>query len=72
MQSIKGSGILIVDDIPENIMYLEALLVSFKSQILKAYSGREAIELIEGKNIAVALIDINMPKMDGIELARRI
>ena len=60
---------LIVDDLEENVLVLESLLVRPGLQILTARSGREALELLLVHDVALALIDVQMPEMDGFELA---
>jgi two-component system sensor histidine kinase/response regulator len=60
---------LIVDDLDENILALEALLRSDEVHVLKAHSGREALELLLQHDVALALLDVQMPEMDGFELA---
>jgi signal transduction histidine kinase len=60
---------LIVDDLEENLIALEALLRSDAVRILTARSGPEALELLLQHEVALALIDVHMPGMDGFELA---
>jgi signal transduction histidine kinase len=60
---------LIVDDLEENLLVLESLLVRQGLEILKARSGREGLELLLVHDVALALIDVQMPEMDGFELA---
>ncbi|MFO0675261.1 MAG: hybrid sensor histidine kinase/response regulator [Polyangiaceae bacterium] len=60
---------LIVDDLPENLLALEALLEDPSVEILKAASGREALEILLDNDVALALVDVQMPEMDGFELA---
>lgn len=60
---------LIVDDLEENLLSLEALLKRDDVVILKARSGPEALELLLTHDAAVALLDVQMPGMDGFELA---
>jgi signal transduction histidine kinase len=60
---------LLVDDIEENLIALEALLERDDLEILKARSARAALELLLVHDIALALIDVHMPDMDGFELA---
>jgi two-component system sensor histidine kinase/response regulator len=61
--------ILIVDDVPENLVALEALLRREGLEILKARSGSEALELLLVHEVALALLDVQMPELDGLELA---
>jgi len=60
---------LIVDDLEENLVALEALLRRDGLGFLRARSGEEALELLLKHEIALALLDVQMPGMDGFELA---
>jgi signal transduction histidine kinase len=60
---------LIVDDLDENLLALAALLQSEEVQVLQARSGMEALELLLQHEVALALVDVQMPEMDGFELA---
>lgn len=60
---------LLVDDIEENLVALEALLRRDGLTTLKARSGAEALELLLLHDVALALIDVQMPSMNGFELA---
>ncbi|HEY1811835.1 MAG TPA: response regulator [Kofleriaceae bacterium] len=61
--------ILIVDDTPENVTALEALLRQPGVELLKASSGAAALELLLVHDVSLALVDVQMPEMDGFELA---
>lgn len=62
-------NILIVDDRPENLLTLEGILENDELTILKANSGNEALSLMLDHNIALVLMDVQMPGMDGFEVA---
>ncbi len=68
----NNAKILIVDDQPENLVALEALLSGFDQQIIRAGSGREALKLLLDNEVALILLDIQMPDMDGFETAAMI
>ena len=61
--------VLAVDDIPENLAALEALQDGDSIELVQARSGSEALELLLKRDFAVALLDVQMPGMDGFELA---
>jgi signal transduction histidine kinase len=60
---------LLVDDLEENLLSLEALLRRDGLVLLKARSGDEALELLLRNDIALALVDVQMPGLNGFELA---
>ncbi|CAN5709274.1 hybrid sensor histidine kinase/response regulator [soil metagenome] len=60
---------LIVDDRDENLLALAALLKRDDVEVLQAKSGPEALELLLVNDVALALLDVQMPDMDGFELA---
>ena len=60
---------LLVDDLEENLLSLEALLRRDGLVLLKARSGDEALELLLEHDVALALVDVQMPGLSGLELA---
>src|SRR5580692_3636646 len=66
---INAIKILLVDDTPENLTALEALLRQTGVEILRASSGAAALELLLVHDVSLALLDVQMPEMDGFELA---
>ena len=65
----EPSKILIVDDLPENLQALEALLRHEQRAIYQAGSGEQALALLLEHEFALAILDVQMPGMDGFELA---
>lgn len=62
-------NILVVDDVPQNLVAISALLERPGLNIIHARSGHEALEVLLVEEVALALIDVQMPGMDGFELA---
>src|ERR1700684_2848999 len=60
---------LLVDDLEENLLSLEALLRRDGLVLLKARSGDEALEFLLQHDVALALVDVQMPGLNGFELA---
>lgn len=61
--------ILLVDDRPENLLALESLLKTPDIAFFRANSGVQALELLLAHEFAIAILDVQMPEMDGFELA---
>ena len=68
----KTPAILVVDDLPENVRLLEAVLGPRGYAVTTATSGREALDRIESGMIDLVLLDIVMPGMDGYEVCRQL
>ncbi|KQV81273.1 hybrid sensor histidine kinase/response regulator [Rhizobacter sp. Root1221] len=62
-------NVLVVDDVAQNLLALEALLARPGIRLLKAGSGAEALELLLNHDVALALLDVQMPEIDGFALA---
>ena len=69
---LLGRSVLVVDDNPNNRRILVRLLRSWGMTVDSAGSGPEALDLLEGRDFDLALLDMQMPDMDGGTLARRI
>lgn len=68
----KPVNILMVDDQPAKLLSYEAVLGPLGENLIKASSGTEALETLLRTDIAVVLIDVHMPDLDGFELAQMI
>src|SRR3954453_1272649 len=64
--------ILLVEDRPENLVALEAVLRPLNQELVAARSGEEALRSLLTDDFAVILLDVQMPGMDGFETASRI
>lgn len=64
--------ILVVDNIPENLEVMEALLCGIDASIICVGSGPEALARFDMDKFAVVLLDVAMPEMDGFQVARAI
>jgi CheY-like chemotaxis protein len=68
----RQARILLVDDRPENLVALEAILSSLGQILVPVQSGEQAVRAVLADEYAVVLLDIMMPGMDGFETARQI
>ena len=69
MPTSQTSKLLIVDDLPENLLALEALIKGEGRQVYQASSADEALALLLEHEFALAILDVQMPGMNGFELA---
>ena len=70
--AIDQVDILLVDDRPENLLALEAILEPLGQRVVRATSGEDALRQLLEREFAVILLDVQMPGMNGFETARLI
>jgi PAS domain S-box-containing protein len=68
-REVPKANILLVDDRPDKLLAIEAILSSLDQNIVKARSGKEALRCLLQQDFAVILLDVSMPCMDGFETA---
>ncbi|MDP9283502.1 MAG: response regulator [Actinomycetota bacterium] len=68
----RQSKILVVDDVPQNVRLLEAVLTAHGYSVTSASSGPEALAKVAAELQDLLLLDIQMPEMDGYEVCRRL
>src|ERR1700675_4429223 len=69
MREQEKVNILMVDDQPGKLMTYEAILHELGENLIKARSGKEALDHLLRTDIAVVLMDVSMPELDGFQLA---
>ena len=67
-----GGVILVVDDLPQNVKLLDAILSPRGFTVITASSGREALDKVAASPPDIVLLDIVMPEIDGYEVCRRL
>ena len=65
-------NILLVDDIRSNVLLLERILEDLGHNLFAAYSGEEALRLVDQHDFSVILLDVRMPGLSGYEVAQRL
>jgi signal transduction histidine kinase len=65
-------NVLLVDDQPGKLLTYEAMLQELDENLIKASSGKEALSVLLKTEVAVVLLDVSMPEIDGFELAQMI
>ncbi|MFR0352535.1 response regulator [Streptomyces sediminimaris] len=68
----ERASILLVDDVEDNLIALEAVLGSLNEPLVRARSGEEAMKALLRQHFALILLDVRMPGMDGFETAANI
>src|SRR4029079_12308266 len=72
MSASTAPSILVVDDKPANLLAMSAVLKPLGVRVVEAQTGPEALALIEQESFAVMLLDVQLPDMDGFEVAARV
>jgi two-component system, sensor histidine kinase and response regulator len=68
-EEMPRANVLLVDDKPENLLALEAMLEDLPLNVVRAGSGEEALRRLLKEDFAVVLLDVQMPGMDGFDTA---
>lgn len=67
-----GSNVLYIEDNPDNMMLVKRALESRGYKLLQALTGLDGVSVAEHEEVDLILLDINLPDIDGYEVARRI
>ena len=67
-----GKNILYVEDNPDNMMLVQRALEARGYRLLKAVNGLSGVQMAEQEDVELILLDINLPDIDGYEVARRL
>jgi signal transduction histidine kinase len=68
----RQAKVLLVDDKPANLLALETMLAGLEYDLVKVTSGERALRTLLGSDVAVVVLDVQMPGLDGFETARLI
>ena len=66
------NNVLYIEDNPDNMMLVRRILQSEEYNLIEARSGIQGLSMAESQNIDLILLDINLPDIDGYEVARRL
>jgi CheY-like chemotaxis protein len=69
MNADERANILLVDDRPQNLLALSAILEPLGHNLVEARSGEEALKALLKEEFALVLLDVQMPELDGFETA---
>ncbi|HEX8735301.1 MAG TPA: response regulator [Pyrinomonadaceae bacterium] len=72
MTSESQANVLLVDDRPENLLAMETILEDLGQNLIRATNGREALRFLLVEDVALILLDVQMPGLNGFELAELI
>jgi two-component system cell cycle response regulator DivK len=67
-----GNNILYIEDNPDNMTLIQRALEARGYNLLKARNGLEGVQVAESENVDLILLDINLPDIDGYEVANRL
>ena len=69
---LKGATVLVAEDLPTNREVLRAMLQPWGCELVMAHDGAEALDIAAAGNVDIALMDVNMPRMDGVDATQAI
>ncbi len=72
MPDLSAHSILLAEDEPVNVKFLQIVLKKTKANVIVANNGLEALNIALDQNVSLVLMDIMMPEMDGFEASKRI
>jgi two-component system, cell cycle response regulator DivK len=67
-----SNKVLYIEDNPDNMMLVQRALEARGYRLLKAMNGLDGITMAESQDVSLILLDINLPDIDGYEVARRL
>ena len=70
--SLMSKYVIVVDDNPSDLILASALVEALGVPVLKAEGGFEALEHVDENDVCLIIVDLQMPKMSGIELLKRL